>query len=53
MIVEMLAHDQNQTWKLVPLPLDRKSIGCWWVYAIKGGPNGHIDCFKERLGFNG
>lgn len=43
----MLTLDQNQTWKLVPLPLDETLIDSWWVYAIKGVPNGHTDLKQD------
>ena len=31
---EMAALDANKTWDLVPLPKDKKAIGCKWVYKI-------------------
>ena len=27
----------------------KKPVGCRWVYAIKVGTNGQIDCLKARL----
>jgi hypothetical protein len=35
---------ENRTWDLVPLPLDRKTINCKWVYKLK--PDGR---YKARL----
>ena len=49
MIVVMQALKHNGTWKLVPLPPRKKTIGCCWVYFIKVGPNGEVDCYKARL----
>lgn len=46
---EMLSLEKNNTWKLVPLPNNRKPIGCKWVYRIKQKPNGKIDRYKARL----
>ena len=49
MIVEMQAIEHSGTWKLVPLPPGKKTVGCRWVYAIKIGPNGEVDRLKARL----
>ena len=37
------------TWTLVPLPRDRKAIGCRWVYKLKRKADGSIDRYKARL----
>ena len=39
----------NKTWKLVPLPKDRKSIGCKWIYKIKYNADGSVERYKARL----
>lgn len=35
MAEELTVVYQNQTWKLVPLWLDKKSVGSPWIYKIK------------------
>jgi hypothetical protein len=39
----------NGTWELVPLPKDRKSVGCKWVFRTKKVASGHIVRHKARL----
>ncbi|CAN1791212.1 Retrovirus-related Pol polyprotein from transposon TNT 1-94 [Linum perenne] len=39
----------TNTWSLVPLPLDKKPIGCKWVYKIKHKADGSIERYKARL----
>jgi hypothetical protein len=39
----------NGTWELVPLPKDRKSAGCKWVFRTKRDASGHIVRHKARL----
>jgi hypothetical protein len=39
----------NGTWELVPLPKDRKSVGCKWVFCTKRDASGHIVRHKARL----
>ena len=47
---EMTSLHQNQTWKLIPLPKDKKAIGCKWVYAKKEGAPGKDSIrYKARL----
>lgn len=40
---------KNQTWDLVDLPNDRKTIGCKWVFKTKLTPDGKVDKRKARL----
>ena len=42
-------HMCRKTWELVPLPKDQKTIGSWWTYVIKLGPDGTVSCYKARL----
>jgi hypothetical protein len=39
----------NGTWELVPLPKERKSVGCKWVFRTKRDASGHIVRHKARL----
>ncbi len=39
----------NNTWSLVPLPKGRKPISCKWVFKIKHGVDGEVECYKARL----
>ncbi len=39
----------NNTWTLVPLPVGRKFVSCKWVFKIKQGANGEVECYKARL----
>ena len=46
---------KNNNWSLVPLPQDRKPIGCKWVFRVKENADGSINKYKARLvakGFN-
>ncbi|KAG8489332.1 hypothetical protein CXB51_017400 [Gossypium anomalum] len=40
---------RNSTWELVPLPPNRKVIGCKWLFKVKKNPDGTIDRRKARL----
>ncbi|KAL0399800.1 UNVERIFIED_CONTAM: putative mitochondrial protein [Sesamum radiatum] len=55
MNAELEALEQNNTWRLTPLPLRKRAIGCKWVYKTKLRADGSIDRYKARLvakGFN-
>jgi hypothetical protein len=39
----------NNTCTLVPLPIGRKLVSCKWVFKIKQGANGDVECYKARL----
>lgn len=49
MEIEFRALTDNQTWTLVPPPIDQKVIGCKWVYKIKRRADGTIERYKARL----
>ena len=40
---------ENKTWELVELPVDRKAIGCKWVFKVKYGEQGEVERFRGRL----
>ena len=46
---EVDALDNNDTWRLTPLPEGKKAIGCKWVYKIKRNADGSISRYKARL----
>jgi hypothetical protein len=39
----------NNTWTLVPLPVGRKPVSYKWVFKIKQGANGAVECYKVIL----
>ena len=49
MLAELEALDKNKTWSLVPLPPDKKAVGCRWVYRTKFNADGTIQRHKARL----
>ena len=49
MIEEMTALHSNGTWDLVALPLDKSLVVCRWVYIVKVGLDGRVDCLKACL----
>lgn len=49
MIDELQALDETHTWDLVDLPLNKKAMGCKWVYKIKTRSDGSVERYKARL----
>ncbi|KAL4558415.1 hypothetical protein LXL04_036615 [Taraxacum kok-saghyz] len=55
MKAELDAMAANNTWTIMPLPKNKNTVGCRWVYKVKHGSNGVIERHKARLvakGFN-
>ena len=46
---EMAALTKNNTWKLVPRPKDKRTVGCKWVFTVKYKVDGSVDRYKARL----
>uniref|UniRef100_A0A6N2LVW3 Reverse transcriptase Ty1/copia-type domain-containing protein n=1 Tax=Salix viminalis TaxID=40686 RepID=A0A6N2LVW3_SALVM len=46
---EITTLQHNNTWSLVPLPPNKRPIGCKWVYKIKLQADGQIERYKARL----
>ncbi|KAA0046732.1 putative mitochondrial protein [Cucumis melo var. makuwa] len=46
---ELQALEKTHTWIYVDLPLDKRSIGCKWIYKIKAHSNGTIEHYKTHL----
>ncbi|KAL0374744.1 UNVERIFIED_CONTAM: putative mitochondrial protein [Sesamum radiatum] len=49
MSTELRALEQNNTWKLTPLPNGKKAIGCKWVFKTKLRADGTVERHKARL----
>jgi len=45
----MVALHQNGTRDLVPLPPEKYTVGCKWVYIVKFHLDGSVDHLKSRL----
>ena len=49
MVEEMVALHSSGTRDLVTLPVGKTAVGCGWVYTVKIGLDGRVDCLKARL----
>jgi hypothetical protein len=43
---ELRALDKNKTWEIVPLPTDKKTVGCKWVFKVKQTLEGKTNHYK-------
>jgi Reverse transcriptase (RNA-dependent DNA polymerase) len=46
---ELKALEKNETWKIMKLPSNKRSVGCKWVYNIKYNSDGTVERYKARL----
>lgn len=46
---ETYALSGNDTWEIVDLPKDQRTVGCWWVYTLNYKSDGTIEGYKVRL----
>jgi hypothetical protein len=49
MDAELLLHERNGTWTLVPRGTANRIIGCRWVFTKKRDQHGHVVRYKARL----
>jgi len=49
MAEEIASLEKMGTWKAVPLPEGRKTVGCKWVYRTKRDADGNPVRYKARL----
>jgi hypothetical protein len=49
MATELNALIQNNTWVLVPPPVNQHVVGCKWIYQVKKRADGSIERYKARL----
>ena len=46
---ELQALNKNNTWSIVPLPVDKQPIGCRCIYKVKYNSDGSVAWYKARL----
>ena len=46
---ELMAHEKNRTWVIVPRDPARKSIDSKWVFKTNQNPDGSVCKYKARL----
>ncbi|GJY62669.1 retrovirus-related pol polyprotein from transposon TNT 1-94 [Tanacetum coccineum] len=49
---ELRALEENNTWEVTSLPIDKKAIPCHWIYKTKLKSDGSLDRKKARLVIN-
>jgi len=49
MAAEIDALESNNTWTITPLPPNKRTIGCKWVYRVKYKVDGFVERYKARL----
>lgn len=49
MHVEIQAPRKNDTWELVPKPINVELVTCIWIYKLKKKVDGTVDMYKARL----
>lgn len=49
MLEELKSIESNETWILSDLPVNRRAVGCKWVYKLKFDEKGNISQYKARL----
>ncbi|XP_048232868.1 uncharacterized protein LOC125370622 [Ricinus communis] len=46
---QMKALQKNFIWEMVELPLEKKTVGCKWVFTLKSRSDGIVERYKTRL----
>jgi Reverse transcriptase (RNA-dependent DNA polymerase) len=46
---EMKSMYDNDVWDIVPLPKDKKTIGCKWIFKTKRDSKGNVEKYKAHL----
>ncbi|XP_020577275.1 uncharacterized protein LOC110022585 [Phalaenopsis equestris] len=46
---EINALKRNNTWTVIDLPKDKKTVGCKWVFTVKFNADGSVERYKTRL----
>ena len=46
---EMKSMYDNDVWDIVPLPKDKKPVGCKWIFKTKRDSKGNVEKYKARL----
>ena len=49
MVAKIEDLEQNHTWSIVPLPPNKKAVGCKWVFRIKYKADGSIERYEACL----